>query len=201
MMRLLLLLLFVANTLCAEYKVLAFAGSTRKDSYNKKLIRYAAKLAEEEGATVTVVDLKDYPMPFYDADEEQSRGMPRNAKRLRALMIDSDGIMIATPQYNASVPAVLKNALDWVSRGEKGGSSKEAFKGKRFALMSTSPSQKGGAKAVAHLKVVIEDCGGNVIDQQVSIGNAAKAFGPNGELLDQEAKDKLEKEINLFVSK
>ena len=162
----------LAGSLAADMKVLAFAGSTREDSYNKKLVREAAGLAKQMGATVTVIDLKDFPMPFYDGDLEASQGLPPQAKRLRALMMDSDAIVIATPEYNGSVSAVLKNAIDWASRDEKGQFSGEAFAGKKFALMSASPGGGGGARALAHLQTIIENVGGQVLDQRVAIAKA-----------------------------
>jgi NAD(P)H-dependent FMN reductase len=161
----------------AQVKVLAFAGSTRADSYNKKLLGQAVGIAREMGAQVTVIDLKDFPMPLFDADYEISQGMPESAKRLRALMIQSDAILIASPEYNASIPGVLKNALDWASRSEKGGSARgDAFKGKQFAIMSTSPGKGGGARALLHLRTIIEDIGGTVITEQVSIPLAQEYF-------------------------
>lgn len=162
--------------LAGEMKVLAFAGSTRADSYNKKLVQEAAALATQLGAKVTVIDLKDFPMPLYDADLEEKEGMPKNAERLRDLMIANDGVIIASPEYNASIPAVLKNALDWASRGEEGGSSRDAFKGKKFALMSASPGKGGGRRGLVHLRAIIENAGGEVVPQEVSIPSAHDYF-------------------------
>src|SRR5689334_4690376 len=113
MIKIIFLLLAVISTplaIFAELKVLAFAGSTRADSYNKKLVREAAEKAREMGALVTVIDLKDYPMPLYDADLESKNGMPENVKKLRQIMMAHDAMIIASPEYNASMSAVLKNA-------------------------------------------------------------------------------------------
>ena len=132
--------------LSAEVKVLAFAGSTRSDSYNKKLIHEAADIERQLKAEVTVIDLRDYPMPF------------------------------ASPEYNSSISGVLKNTLDWDSRSEKGGPSREAFKGKRFGLMSASPSPREGIQGLVHLREVIEDAGGTVGSKQVTIPNAPEYF-------------------------
>ena len=167
--------LVIALPLIADIKVLAFAGSTRKDSYNKQLLLNAVEMARQMGATVLIIDLKDYQVPFYDADLE-TKGMPKNAKRLRELMIKSDAMIIASPEYNSSIPAVLKNALDWASRSEEGGSSRDAFKGKKFAIMSASPGRTGGARGLVHLREIIEDVGGQVIEQKVSIPQAHKYF-------------------------
>jgi NAD(P)H-dependent FMN reductase len=174
-MKLLIALLALTFPLLADMNVLVFAGSTRAESYNKKLAKEAADVAKRLGAKVTLIDLKDYAMPFYDADLE-AKGMPKNAKKLRDLMVKSDAIVIATPEYNGSLPAVLKNALDWASRGEDGQPSRDAYKGKSFALLSASPGQGGGARAIAHLQSVIENCGGAVLDTQISVGSAFNAF-------------------------
>ncbi len=180
--------------------VLVFAGSTRTESVNKKLAQEAAKIAQEMGAKVNLVDLKDFPIPLYDADLEAKSGMPKNAKRLRDLMIANSSIVIVTPEYNASIPAVLKNALDWASRGEKGGSSRDAFKGKRFALMSASPSGMGGARALIHLRTIIEAVGGQVVEKQVSVPNAYEKGALDNSALQKELKEELSqlmaKEVN-----
>jgi chromate reductase, NAD(P)H dehydrogenase (quinone) len=162
--------------LSAQVKVLAFAGSTRADSYNGKLVADAAQNARQMGASVTLINLKDYPMPLYDADLEAKQGMPKNAKRLRELMINNDAIIIASPEYNGSIPAVLKNALDWASRGEGGNASRSAFKGKKFAIMSASPGPGGGCRGLTHLRSVIEAVGGTVIPKQVCVAQADKYF-------------------------
>ncbi len=164
--------LALAFPLLAEMHVLVFAGSTRTDSYNKKLAKEAAGIAKEMGAKVNLIDLKDYPMPFYDADLEAKQGMPKNAKRFRDAVKASDAVVIAAPEYNASIPAVLKNAIDWASRSEEGGSSREAFAGKKVALMSASPGGGGGARGLVHLRAVLTDIGAEVVDKQVSVPRA-----------------------------
>lgn len=175
-----------SQVLNAEVKVMAFAGSTRKDSVNKKLVLEAAELARKRGADVTVVDLKDYPMPLYDADLELTEGMPEKAKEFRKLMIQSNVILIASPEYNGSVSAVLKNTLDWASRSEEGGGSRDAFKGKKFVIMSASPGAGGGAKGLVHLRAILENIGGTVLPQQVVVPNAFQAFDEQGHLKNKE---------------
>lgn len=178
----------------AETRVLAFAGSTRKDSYNKALLNDAVEIAKEMGAKVTVIDLKDYPMPFYDGDLE-AKGMPKIVQKFRTLMVNHDAIIIATPEYNGSVSAVLKNALDWASRSPNGGSSTEAFQGKRFAIMSASPGRGGGARALAHLQTIIQNVGGVVMSTQVTIPNAHNYFSQK----DREENPQLKEEINQLL--
>jgi chromate reductase len=166
---LLLTMICVPIAIFSELKVLAFAGSTRSDSCNKKLVREAAEKAEGMGAKVTVIDLRDFPMPLYDADLEVKEGMPEAAKKLRRIMLEHDAMIIASPEYNASMPAVLKNALDWTSRTEDGKASKAAYKDKKIAIMSATPGRRGGVRALSHLRLVLEDLGGIVVPTQVEI--------------------------------
>ncbi|WP_079978238.1 NADPH-dependent FMN reductase [Parachlamydia acanthamoebae] len=191
--------LFTSSMLSAETKVLAFSGSTRTDSINKKLVTEAGNLAKQLGATVTFIDLKDYPMPFYDGDIEKEQGMPNDAKRLRQLLIQNQVIFIASPEYNGSLSAVLKNALDWASRSEDGGSSRDAFKGKKFVLMSASPGQGGGTRGLAHLRSIIEGIGGTVISQQFVVPNALEAFDSQGKLKNPQAGSELKQIVQQAI--
>lgn len=191
-------LLLMCSSLSAT-QVLVFAGSLRSDSYNKLLAKEAAELARQEGANVTYIDLRDFPMPFYDADLETSEGLPKNAKKLRDLMMESDAVIIASPQYNESVSSVLKNAIDWASRGEDGQASKAAFKGKKFALMSASPRKKGGAKGLSHLRVILGDCGADVIEPETSVRFADQAFDSQGHLIDTETLTLLRQQIQALL--
>lgn len=173
-MKILCLLLAIVP-LCAELKVLAFSGSTRADSYNKKLVMQAAETVREMGAEVTLIDLADYPMPFYNADLEAEVGMPEYAAQFRELLVESDAVLIASPEYNGSVPAILKNAIDWASR-DNGDASRDAFKGKKFAIMSASPGRGGGSRGLTHLRNIIENVGGEVVSMQVTIPQAHLFF-------------------------
>ncbi len=184
--------------LAAQVKVLAFAGSTRKDSYNKKLVAQAAEMARQKGAKVTVIDLLDYPMPLYDGDLEAKQGLPTFAKKFRELMIQNDAIIIASPEYNGSISAVLKNALDWASRGEKGQYSPDAYQGKKFAIMSASPGKGGGIRGLVHLRAILEGLGANVMKDQVTVPEAFKAFDEKGKLSGEQNK-KLQQEINQLL--
>jgi chromate reductase, NAD(P)H dehydrogenase (quinone) len=192
---LLLLCISFSTTLSAQTKVLAFAGSSRSDSVNKKLVIEAAKIACEKGADVKYIDLKDWPIPLYDGDLEAKSGMPENAKSIRRMMIASDVILIASPEYNGSVSALLKNVLDWASRSEEKGSSRDAFKGKTFVIMSASPGAGGGSRGLVHLRTIIENIGGTVIPQQVVIPGAYQAFDEQGKLKEQ----KLQTEVQSLI--
>lgn len=190
----LIIILCIAFTtsLCAEINVLALAGSTRDDSLNKKLIVEAADLASQMGANVIVIDLKDYPIPFCDSDLIEKEGVPANALELRKLMIQSQAILIASPEFNASIPALLKNFLDWVSVDEEGNASRAAYKEKKFGIMSASPGKEGGVKGLDHLRDIIEDVGGTVIPEQVAVPSAYNAFDEEGKLKDPQLISQLQ---------
>jgi chromate reductase, NAD(P)H dehydrogenase (quinone) len=185
--------------LSAQVKVVAFSGSTREQSVNKKLLQEAVKVAERMGAEVKVIDLRDFPMPFYDGDIEAKLGMPEHAKRFRQLLIESDAVLITSPEYNGSVSGILKNTLDWASRSENGQPSRDAFKGKKFAIMSASPGPGGGARGLEHLRTIIENVGGIVVQQRLSVPNAYNAFDPQGALRDDTLKHKLSEEIQQLL--
>lgn len=195
-------MLIMANpSFSAETKVLAFAGSLRTDSANKKLIREAAAIAKELGATVTVIDLKEYPIPLYDGDIEEKDGMPEKAKQLRRMMLDAQVIMISSAEYNSSLPGVLKNVIDWMSRKEEKGPSRDAFKGKKFIIMSASPGKLGGSRALAHLRGIIDEIGGpgTVLPQQLSLSDSYNAFDGEGHLKDPKLKSDLRRLVQSAI--
>ncbi len=193
------ILIAISMHLNAEIKVLAFAGSTATHSINKKLITLVTRIAQQEGAIVTLVDLTDYPMPFYNADLEAAEGMPENARKFRRLMIENDVILIASPEYNHSFTALLKNTIDWASRSETASSSRQAFQGKLFGLMSTSPGKGGGANGLMHLRVVINDIKGIVSSHQYSLPQGHIAFDEAGALRDQNKQRELESFIRTIL--
>lgn len=129
-------------------KILVFAGSTREKSFNKRLALAAANQAKALGAAVTLVDLRDYPMPLYDGDLEEKEGLPEATVRLKAIMKDHDGWLIACPEYNSSITAVLKNTIDWCSRPAEGETMLAAFTGKVVGLLGASPGALGGMRAL-----------------------------------------------------
>lgn len=166
-------------------KVLAFAGSLRKGSWNKKLIAFAAPLARAAGAEVTLIDLADLPMPVYDGDLEERDGVPENARKLKSLMKSHDAFLISTPEYNSSIPGMLKNAFDWASRSEDGEKELECFRGKVCGLLSASPGALGGMRSLAATRSILENIGTLVIPNQVAVGKAHEAFADDGSLKEQ----------------
>ena len=165
-------------------RILAFAGSLRRESFNKKLIPIAVKGARDAGAEVTPLDLADFPLPLFDQDLEDRQGMPENGKKLKQLFIDHDGLLLASPEYNSSITAVLKNAIDWVSRPAPGEPSLAAFRGKVATLMSASPGALGGLRGLAHVRSILGNIGVIVLPDQIAVAQAHEAFKPDSTLKD-----------------
>ncbi len=181
-------------------KLLFFAGSARKDSINKKLAKLAAGLAREQGAEVTLIDLKDFEMPLYDGDLEDEKGLPENAGRLKQLFIDHDGFFIASPEYNSSFSPLLKNSLDWISRVEdENEPSLIAYSGKIAALAATSPGGLGGLRGLVSLRMMLGNVGVTVIPSQIAVGSGFQAFNDNGGLVDETQAAMLESVIDALI--
>jgi NAD(P)H-dependent FMN reductase len=163
-------------------RIIAFAGSSRADSLNKKLVQIAAEGARGAGAEVTLIDLKDYPLPLYDGDCESELGLPENAKKLRAILLPADGLLISSPEYNGSISGVLKNIIDWLSRPVAG--EPTAFRGKIVGLMSTSPGVLGGLRGLVHVRSILMNLGALVLPEQIAVPKAAEVFDSQGKLKD-----------------
>jgi NAD(P)H-dependent FMN reductase len=174
-------------------KILAFAGSLRTDSLNKKLIRAASEAAQSAGGEVTLIDLRDYPMPIFDGDDEVAHGLPHNARKLKELFLAHQGLLIASPEYNSSVTAVLKNAIDWVSRPLPGEVYLAPFLDKVAALLSASPGALGGLRGLVHLRAILGNIGVLVLPDQLAIPLAHEAFDANGKLKDAKKQAELER--------
>jgi NAD(P)H-dependent FMN reductase len=166
-------------------KILAFAGSARRDSFNKKLVKIAAEGVRNAGAEVTYLDFRDLPLPLYDEDLEEAEGLPTNARKLKELMKAHQGFLIACPEYNSSITPLLKNAIDWASRPEPGEPSLVCFKEKVAVLMSASPGALGGLRGLVHVRSILTNIGVLVLPNQKAIGNADRAFDENGNLQDE----------------
>ncbi len=178
----------------SQPKILAFAGSTRTGSYNKTLVKLAAESARHAGAAVTLLDLRDLPLPLFDEDFETANGLPENAKKLKALLREHDGFLIASPEYNSSITGVLKNAIDWASRAE---TDEEpplvCFRGKTAALVSASPGALGGLRGLVHLRAILGNIGVTVLPDSISISAAHEAFDESGKLKDERKTKQLAK--------
>lgn len=157
-------------------KILALSGSTRRDSFNRKLVGVAVDAARAAGGDVTLIDLADYPLPLYDGELEDRDGLPDNALRLKALFKDHDALLISSPEYNSSMPPLLKNAIDWVSREWQGESGLVPYQNKVAAIMAASPGALGGMRMLPHLRQVLNTLGVLVLPGQFSLAHADEAF-------------------------
>lgn len=165
-------------------RLLAFAGSLRSASLNRKLIRVLGVAAREAGAEVTLADLREFALPVYDGDIEAA-GMPEAVRRLQALMREHDGVLVSTPEYNGSMPALVKNTLDWISRPlEDGRSGTTLFRGKVAGLCSASPGPLGGLRSLIVLRDALAKLGLWVAPTQFALARADAAFDAEGSLLD-----------------
>ncbi len=178
-------------------KILAFAGSTRKDSFNKRLLTLAVQAAEAVGGVVNLIDLKDFPLPLFDEDQEAQSGPPENARNLKTLFLEHQGLLIASPEYNSSITPLLKNTLDWVSRSAPGEAPLACFSGKVATLISASPGALGGLRGLVHLRAILGNIGVLVLPNQLSVPKAHEAFNPDGALKDSN----LQKGIEVLMSR
>lgn len=180
-------------------RLLMFAGSSRTESLNKKLATNAASLAQAAGAEVTLIDLRDFPMPLYDGDLEDAQGMPEAAQRLRQLMIGHDGMLIASPENNASVSALLKNAIDWVSRPFDRQPGTVPYRGKVTALVAASTGAFAGVRGLPHLRQILSQLGAIVLPEQYHQPSAHTAFNAAGGLQDPLHRAGLEAVVKRLV--
>src|SRR4051812_4511642 len=155
----------------ASPKILVIPGSLRPGSHNVRLAALAAKELTLADAEVTRISLEDYPLPIYDADADANSGAPANAVKLKQMMQAHQGVFIASPEYNGSIPALLKNAIDWVSQvRERNDPAYAAFRGRVFAIGSASPESSGGLRGLIALRQILElGCGAMVIPEQVAV--------------------------------
>ncbi|HBF60074.1 MAG TPA: NADPH-dependent FMN reductase [Methyloceanibacter sp.] len=163
-------------------RLLFFAGSAQEGSHNKKLARLGQKIAEANGIEAIFADLADYEMPIYHGDLEKAEGVPERARAFKALLGEYDGVMIVTPEYNAGIPGLLKNTLDWVSRVR---TEPNVYRTRVFAISGTSPGYYGAMRSLLQLREVLAvGLGATVIPQQMALPGAMKAFAEDGSLVD-----------------
>lgn len=165
-------------------KILAFAGSLRRESYNKKLVRIAAAGAAAAGADVTYLDLRDLPMPVFDEDLETAEGLHANARKFKDVLLAHQGLLVSSPEYNSSISAALKNAIDWASRPVPGEKPLKCFDGKVAGLMAASPGALGGLRGLVTLRSILGNIRVIVLPEQFALVKAHEAFSPDGRLLD-----------------
>lgn len=169
-------------------RILGIAGSTRQESLNRRLVHVALSGAESAGAEVEHLDLRDLRIPLYDEIEEASHGMPDGVRRLREALKRSHGVVIASPEYNGSMTAVLKNAIDWTTRPDPESPEDPplvAWRGKVAGLLSTSPGGLGGIRGLVHIRAVLSHVGSHVVPQEAAIPFGHGAFHEDGSILDE----------------
>ena len=174
-------------------KILAFAGSLREHSYTKRVLQVAIQGAEKAGGEVTFVDLRDYPMPIYNPDDQARDGFDAKALEFQRLLTEHEGLLIASPEYNGSLPAALKNVIDWASRQSEQYPRSAVFPGKVAAMMTASPGSFGGVRSLGHLRDVLTSVGVNVLPSEVAVSFVSDKFaGDNAEITDARMKGILE---------
>jgi chromate reductase, NAD(P)H dehydrogenase (quinone) len=182
-------------------KILVFAGSNRSGAFSGKLAAAAAVELGKAGANVTRIALIDYQLPIMDEDLERQTGIPENAYRLARLFAAHDGVLMVSPEYNASIPPLLKNTIDWVSRISKdNGKPLKPYQGLIAALCSSSDGAFAGIRGLNHLRAVAVNVGMTVISEQCSVPNASEAFDENGLLKPPRSKAALEKVAHALVA-
>lgn len=185
-------------------KILAFAGSLRNESTNKKTLAISVRGAAAAGADVELIDLKNFPLPIYDGDIESDTGLPENAVKLQHSMLAADGFLIASPEYNSSVSGALKNMIDWTSRPSGEHKAGACYLNKAAVLMSASPGMLGGLRGLFDIRKILSTMGVIVLPSQIAVGQSHSAFDENGELVDEKLRagvEALGKDLTEFIKR
>ena len=177
-----------------KLKVLVFAASLRAESLNRKLAALAARIAEQSGATVDHASMRDFDVPSYDGDAENIQGVPKGAEELRRRLLDSDAFIVSSPEYNASMPGIFKNLIDWTSRFRP-----QPFDGKHGLLLSASPSTVGGNRGLWAARVPLEHLGARIYPDMFSLARAHEAL-VEGDIADAALRARFEKNLQAFLS-
>ena len=158
-------------------KILVIPGSLRTGSLNAKLAAVAAYEFAQAGVEVTRISLGDFPLPLYDGDLQARSGVPKNAVNLKRMIGAHHGVLIVTPEYNSSVPPLVKNTIDWVTRVQDTQETRgQVFRNRAFAIAAASESRLGGSRALAALRLVLTACHATVIPNQLALSFAAEAY-------------------------
>ena len=158
-------------------KILVIPGSLRTGSHNAKLAAAASHELAQAGAEVTRISLGDFPLPIYDGDLQSRFGVPKNAVNLKRMMSAHHGVLIVTPEYNSSVPALVKNTIDWVSRVQDAHEARgQVFRERAFAMAAASESRLGGTRSLAALRLILSACHATVIPNQLALSFASEAY-------------------------
>ena len=164
-------------------RILAFSGSARRESLNKKLLAVAVEATRAAGADVTLHDFKEFPIPMYDGDLEDAEGIPANAQKLIELITQHAGLLIASPEYNSQNAPLLKNAIDWCTRADE-----NPLVGKIVGIVSASPGMFGGIRSQTLLRQLLTHLGCHVVPVTCVLPHADKAFDENGALKEERSR-------------
>src|SRR6202795_179138 len=158
-------------------KILVIPGSLRTGSLNAKLAATAAYELAQLGAEVTRISLADFPLPIYDGDLQTKSGVPKHAINLKRMMSAHHGVLIVTPEYNSSVPALVKNTIDWVTRVQDAAETRgQVFRERAFAIAAASGGRLGGTRALAALRLILSACHASVLPNQLALSFADQAY-------------------------
>ena len=161
----------------AALKILVIPGSLRTGSLNAKLAAAIAHQLVQAGADVTRISLADFPLPIYDGDLQAKSGIPKNAINLKRMMGSHQGVLIVTPEYNSSVPALLKNTIDWISRVQDPHETRgQVFRDRAFAIAAASGGRLGGTRALSALRLILTACHATVVPNQLALSFAGEAY-------------------------
>lgn len=175
-------------------ELVIFGGALRSGSFNKKFAHAAHLSAQKAGAKAQFLSLRDFQIPVYDGDEEEAHGIPEGVRRLGELIQKADGLVISTPEYNGSIPGVLKNAVDWLSRIKP-----QPLQGKKLLLLAASPGALGGVRSLWHSRQPFEVLGVHVFPEMFGLAKANEAFDSNGALVDVKNQERLDKLVASFI--
>ncbi|HTS88082.1 MAG TPA: NAD(P)H-dependent oxidoreductase [Gemmatimonadales bacterium] len=176
-------------------RLLAFAASLRRESINRRLIRVAVEVARSQGAEVDLADFREFEMPLYDGDLQERSGMPPGALELRRRLEGAQGILLASPEYNYSLPGTLKNAIDWMSRMRP-----VPLRGKSAFLLAASGGQIGGIRGLWQLRIPLEGLGVFVHPDMYTLPHGREAFREDGSLVDPTRQERLEVLMKGYLS-
>lgn len=175
-------------------KLFLMAASVKQASVNKKLINLTEKLLRDKPVTLDKADFREFDVPLYDADVNESSGLPAGAKKLIERMHAADGLIWSVPEYNFSMPGTLKNLIDWVSRDPA-----LPWKNQFMLLLSASPSLVGGNRGLWSVRVPLECCGAFIYPDMFSLANAYQAFDDKGGLIDATLEKRLDALLDSFL--
>jgi len=180
-------------------KILVIPGSLRTGSLNAKLAAVAAHEVAQQGAEVTRISLADFPLPIYDGDLQSKSGVPKHAVNLKRMIGAHHGVLIVTPEYNSSVPPLVKNTIDWITRVQDGQEARgEVFRERAFAIAAASESRLGGTRSLAALRLILTACHATVIPNQLALSFAGAAYDDMDKLkhpADIEALDAMARQL------